>query len=345
MPATTGRHLAEFSRGRLFARSTFIVMALAAVLSGTGGLAAQQRPAEDRQTATMPRYFTINQVLAKLDRQNPNAPANDQPTQLAALDLSSPVAAGDARQTTAPPDEPFGLATFRAPEGLLWAKWRKLGVELESEGRVLSQCRADMEHCANPAARKYLVLIEESRRLPDRTKIDRINRAINAAISYASDLDQHGVPDLWTAPLATLSAGRGDCEDYAIAKYVALREAGISSGDLRILLVHDRIAREHHAVTGVRQNGQWLILDNRHDVLLERKDSWHFTPLFALDQQGVKLFAAPYGKPPTTVPAQVASGPANEAEPASVQQPATPSAEALGLRLDTFDPPQLRGGL
>jgi len=339
--------LAEFSRGRLFARSSFIVMALAAVLSGTGAgvLAAQQRPAQDRQTATMPRYFTINQVLAKLDRQNPNTPANDRPTQLAALDLSSPAAAGEPRQTTTPPEEPFGLATFRAPEGLLWAKWRKLGVELESEGRVLSQCRADMEHCANPAARKYLVLIEESRRLPDRTKIDRINRAINAAISYASDLDQHGVPDLWTAPLATLSAGRGDCEDYAIAKYVALREAGISSGDLRILLVHDRIAREHHAVVGVRQNGpqngQWLILDNRHDVLLERKDAWHFTPLFALDQQGVKLFAAPYGQPPAVAGAT----PANPIEPASTGQPDAASDNALGLRLDAFEPPDLRGSL
>ncbi len=333
--------MAEFSRGRLFARSTFIVMALAAVLSGTGAgvLAAQQRPTEDRQTAALPRYFTINQVLAKLDRQNPNTSANDRPTQLAALDLSAPD--GDARQTITPPEEPFGLAAFRAPEGLLWAKWRKLGVELESEARVLSQCQADMEHCANPAARKYLVLIEESRRLPDRAKIDRINRAINAAISYTSDLDQHGVPDLWTAPLATLSTGRGDCEDYAIAKYVALREAGISSGDLRILLVHDRIAREYHAVVGVRQNGRWLILDNRHDVLLERKDSWHFTPLFALDQQGVKLFAAPYGKPPAVAGAT----PANPVEPASTGQPDAASNDALGLRLDAFEPPNLRGSL
>ena len=136
-----------------------------------------------------------------------------------------------------------------------------------------------------------------------------INRTINAAIRYTSDQDQYGVPDLWTAPLATLGAGQGDCEDYAIAKYIALRDAGFSSDDLRLLMVRDRVARQDHAVAGVRQDGRWLMLDNRHDVLLEHKDAGHFTPLFALDWSGVKLFAVPYDRPPTAAPAQVATGP------------------------------------
>ena len=55
-----------------------------------------------------------------------------------------------------------------------------------------------------------------------------INRDINMAIRPTSDLAQWGVTDRWSAPLATLASGRGDCEDYAIAKYVALREAGTS---------------------------------------------------------------------------------------------------------------------
>ena len=38
---------------------------------------------------------------------------------------------------------------------------------------------------------------------------------------------QWGVPDRWSPPLETLATGRGDCEDYAIAKYVALTAAGI----------------------------------------------------------------------------------------------------------------------
>jgi predicted transglutaminase-like cysteine proteinase len=36
-----------------------------------------------------------------------------------------------------------------------------------------------------------------------------------------------------------LAAGTGDREDYAIAKYVALREAGLDNEDLRLLIVRD----------------------------------------------------------------------------------------------------------
>ena len=107
-------------------------------------------------------------------------------------------------------------------------------------------------------------------------------------------LAQHGVADRWTAPLATLAAGRGDCEDYAIAKYAILRAAGIPEADLRLLLVRDRAVRQDHAVLAVRDNGRWLVLDNRHLMLAETTMLPQFTPLFALDHQGVSLFATPY---------------------------------------------------
>ena len=41
---------------------------------------------------------------------------------------------------------------------------------------------------------------------------------------------------------------RGDCEDYAIAKYVALREAGVARENLQLVLVRDRAVRQDHAV-------------------------------------------------------------------------------------------------
>ena len=337
--------MSNFTRGGFGTRSIQIFLLLAAMLAcpSTGVLAAGDEP----EAATQARYFTINDVLAKLDGQSPNPGTNKSTVQIVALDTSAAPVGATARPAVAAlqSDEPFGLVTFRAPEGLLWVKWRKLEAELAAEARVLSQCQADPEHCSNAAARKYQALIGEARRLPGRAKIAWLNRTINAAIRYTSDQDQYGVPDLWTAPLATLNTGQGDCEDYAIAKYIALRDAGFSSDDLRLLIVRDRVARQDHAVAGVRQDGRWLMLDNRHDVLLEHKDAGHFTPLFVLDWSGVKLFAVPYDRPPAAAPAQVATGPANTPEPASTIEPGAPTADALGLRLDTFDPPQLRGGL
>ena len=84
-------------------------------------------------------------------------------------------------------------------------------------------------------------------------------------------------------PLMTFASGAGDCEDYAIAKYVALRQAGVAARDLRLVILHDRLAHEDHAVTAARLDGHWLILDNRHMALLADTQVRNVTPLLALD--------------------------------------------------------------
>ncbi|TDM67713.1 hypothetical protein CEF00_13520, partial [Lactobacillus crispatus] len=127
-----------------------------------------------------------------------------------------------------------------------------------------------------------------------RARIETANRLINRTVGYASDLSQHGVLDVWSAPLATIDSGLGDCEDYAIAKYVALREAGFAEADLRILLGKDRAARQDHAVLAVRSEGTWLVLDNRWTALKSDAETPQFVALYALDRSGVSLFASPY---------------------------------------------------
>ena len=54
------------------------------------------------------------------------------------------------------------------------------------------------------------------------------------------------------------------------------------------------IARLDHAVLATNEEGHWFILDNRWTAAVEDSDVRRFTPLFALDDQGVKLLAVPY---------------------------------------------------
>ena len=88
--------------------------------------------------------------------------------------------------------------------------------------------------------------------------------------------------------LATLAAGAGDCEDYAIAKYVALREAGLDNEDLRLLVVRDTNLHRNHAVVAARLDGHWLVLDSRWLMLLEDLQLKQYAPLFEIDDDGVK---------------------------------------------------------
>jgi predicted transglutaminase-like cysteine proteinase len=187
--------------------------------------------------------------------------------------------------------EPYGRIALPAAEGALWRKWRQVEREIKIEAEVLARCRADPAGCPS-AARRFLAIINAGKAREGRARFGEINRAINLSIRPMSDLAQYGVPDLWTAPLATLGAGAGDCEDYAIAKYVALREAGVDDRDLRLLIVRDKKLRRTHAVVAARLDDRWLVLDNRRFELLEDVQLAEYLPMFEIDQEGVKRLIA-----------------------------------------------------
>lgn len=213
-------------------------------------------------------------------------------------------------------EEPFGLFAFRAPEGVLWQKWRGLQNGFDAELALVERCRDDEAACT-PAARHFIKALDAVKTREGRAQLDDVNRAVNAAIRYQNDEAQFGESDRWLTPLAAFTSGRGDCEDYAIAKYFLLREAGYPLIDLRLLLVRDNAVRDDHAVLAARHDNRWLILDNRHATLHADTSLPHFTPLFAINHDGVKLVAAPYRK--RAVVAEAAPAPWLEGEEFSLR--------------------------
>lgn len=186
-------------------------------------------------------------------------------------------------------DEPFDLDAVRVQAGALWRKWSRLETAIRSERDMLEHCRNGTAPCP-PAAESFLAIVAAGQAHTGRARLGQINRAINMAIRPMSDMVQHGVVDRWSSPLATLAAGLGDCEDYAIAKYVALVEAGVPQRDLRLVIVRDETANVDHAMVAAYLDGRWIALDNRHLVLVAIADLRRIVPLFALDAGGVKRF-------------------------------------------------------
>jgi predicted transglutaminase-like cysteine proteinase len=187
--------------------------------------------------------------------------------------------------------EPFGLSASKLLAGGVREKW--LGVErkLDDERVQLALCDGDRERCASPAALQFLALVDNARAREGRARLGEINRAINLAIRPMSDQAQFGEPDVWSSPLMTLAHGAGDCEDYAIAKFVALRQAGVSADDLRIVIMRDPLRGEDHAVAAARLDGHWLMLDNRRMTMVEDTDIRNYRPMFVIDQNGVMQYA------------------------------------------------------
>lgn len=188
-----------------------------------------------------------------------------------------------------PADQPFGLDTFPVTVGPLLSKWLNVEADIRTEAAILARCRAGEQPCP-AAAQSLLAIVADGRAHVGLAELGVINRAINLAIRPTSYLLQRTVPDRWNAPLETLASGQGDCKDYAITKYVALREAGLSDDDVRLVIVHDLASGGDHAVVAVRLHDRWIMLDNRWLALVADFEMRRVIPLFELDQSGVKQF-------------------------------------------------------
>jgi len=193
-----------------------------------------------------------------------------------------------------PTQEPVALQPLTASPSdetsELSVKWAELQSRILVEVRAVAACRSGDGPCSSTAQR-FLSIVELARQRQGRVQLAEVNRAVNLSIKPISDWAQYGVDDYWTAPLATLAAEAGDCEDYAIVKYVALYEAGILPDDLRLLIVRDIKRQAIHAVVAVQRDEQWLILDNRTMIMVDAEEARHYHPLFVLDHTGVRPFA------------------------------------------------------
>ena len=206
--------------------------------------------------------------------------------EIAAGTLLSPGSADLVRKSV----EPFGVFAFRLSGGGVREKWLGVQRKLDEERVQLALCEADRERCVSPAALRFLAIVDNAKAREGRARLGEINRSINLAIHPMSDLARYGEIDVWSSPLVTFTNGTGDCEDYAIAKFVALRQAGISPDDLRIVIMRDTIRGEDHAVAAARLDGHWLTLDNRRMAMVEDAHVRNYRPLFVIDQYGVMQY-------------------------------------------------------
>jgi predicted transglutaminase-like cysteine proteinase len=187
--------------------------------------------------------------------------------------------------------EPFGLSSSKLSDGGLRDKWLGVEREIEDELLVLALCQEDRPRCQSQPALQFLAIVDNAAAREGRARLGEVNRAINLAIRPMSDLAQYGSIDVWSSPLATLGKGAGDCEDYAIAKFVALRLAGLAAVDLRLVILRDTIRQEDHAVVAARLEGHWLTLDNRRMAMVEDAQVRNYRPTFVIDHEGVRQYS------------------------------------------------------
>lgn len=157
-------------------------------------------------------------------------------------------------------------------------------------------------------------------------RLDAVNRFVNARVRFVDDRQQFGIDDRWTNGADTLARGRGDCEDYAIAKMQMLRHAGFADRDLYLAVVRDLVRRADHAVLVVRSGGRFWVLDNGTDRVLDDRAIADYRPVLTFS--GGKVFTHGYRRqsaplPPVTIAS--ADGRAAPVAPAALLPAAAPT--------------------
>lgn len=106
-------------------------------------------------------------------------------------------------------------------------------------------------------------LINGHEKHSDWAKLTAVNDFFNQQITVALDRRSTKGYDYWQSPIETLVRGKGDCDDFAVAKYVSLRLLGISAEQLRVgLVMHPSLGG--HAVVffyPVNENDPWVLDD------------------------------------------------------------------------------------
>jgi predicted transglutaminase-like cysteine proteinase len=175
-------------------------------------------------------------------------------------------------------------------------KWRRV-IEQYPQARPSAECASD-ERCANSLWIRWNDLVRQVSALEGEERLQAVNEGINALIVYASDDEVYGVGDHWATLQESMSRGRGDCEDIAIAKMWLLNAAGVDLSSMRLVVLKDTLRNLDHAVLSVVENGHQYVLDNAAWKVGRADWMRGYRPIYALssDQSwiyGMRVPSAP----------------------------------------------------
>lgn len=112
-------------------------------------------------------------------------------------------------------------------------------------------------------------------------QVKAVNSYMNQS-KYISDQNNWGKKDYWATP-GEFMAKFGDCEDYAIAKFISLVKLGFRPDQLRVVAVKDLNLKVGHAILVVFLDGKTYVLDNQIKRVVEARSIRHYKPVFSIN--------------------------------------------------------------
>ena len=161
---------------------------------------------------------------------------------------------------------------------------------------------------ASDTVGEWRAAIDQAQGMPDEQKIVLVNDFFNTRIRWMEDPEAWGQKDYWATPLEVMGNRKGDCEDFAIAKYATLLLAGVDVNKMRITYVKARIGGPYSDVHAAHMvlayyptpGADPKILDNLVTQIQPASLRPDLTPVFGFNSNG--LWVGGQASPATTDP-------------------------------------------
>lgn len=184
----------------------------------------------------------------------------------------------------------FNSVEVRSSNLKPFKKWRtalkRYTLEQKKKGKKKSCDSKRLNICSYGDWAVFLKSLKDKDKL---TQIRAVNYRMNKA-KYTTDKSNWGRKDYWASP-AEFMANFGDCEDYAIIKYLSLKSLGFSDKELRVVAVKDLNLKVGHAVLVVfwkdPKSGKKrsLLLDNQIKKVVDARSVRHYKPVFSINKK------------------------------------------------------------
>jgi predicted transglutaminase-like cysteine proteinase len=162
-------------------------------------------------------------------------------------------------------------------------QWRRVLEEIAAEKPVYQACAQAPGSCSPRALLAWRAMITAQSGQSPTAQLRAVNRFVNQW-RPEPDISNYQQDDFWSSPLTFLRRS-GDCEDYAIMKYVSLREVGFAAEQIRIVVVRDLLRDLPHAVLAVHIDEEIYILDNLFQAVLPQRRVRQYLPYYSVNER------------------------------------------------------------
>ncbi len=176
----------------------------------------------------------------------------------------------------------FGTAEIPSANLDALPQWKHVIASFPELAQIAKECDAEILSCGSQQMTLWRTKVQELEHSAPSVQAREINRFINKW-QNVKDQDVYKRPDYWATPLEFLLNG-GDSEDFAIMKYISLKELGIKPENMRLVVTNDVLRGQTHTVLSLKLSGKALILDSQNDSVLEEGLVKYYVPFYSANE-------------------------------------------------------------